>query len=315
MDDLSNPEVMDDTGEAAETEDRIYDTLEEAAEAIADDDEAEEVEEQSETDEAQPEEEDEAEGEEAPDDDLVFELPDGTTLTAAEIADLRGGGLRQADYTRKTEQLAADRKAHEAREAEFGEQQAFLDNALQNLTQFVQGIIGPEPSLELARTNPAQYTQQLAIRNQAMKEVQQLFQLGEKVNAQKSTLTEREQSRLWESENAKLAEAMPNLKDPARLEAFNANLVKVGQEFGFTKSEVEQTADSRLRLALHYAALGKKAEANRRTVQGKRVETPRPGKAKPAAAVGRTDQQRAVRRFREQGTIEAAAALDINFGA
>lgn len=60
---------------------------------------------------------------EAPAEDPEIEVPGIGKMKASEIAALRQGSMLQSDYTRKTQELAAERTAVAARQAEFEVQQ------------------------------------------------------------------------------------------------------------------------------------------------------------------------------------------------
>lgn len=147
MDELQSEGVETVAADTAETEgfeDSESYTLEDAVEALADDDEGLEAEE---SEEAQPAE--------------TITLSDGTSLTLEEV---EKGLLLQADYTRKTTEVAEARKAIEAERTNLTETQKALQTNLQKLTEFVLSVLPAEPDYNLARTNPAAYVQQKTLR-------------------------------------------------------------------------------------------------------------------------------------------------------
>lgn len=290
-------EVMDDTAVAPEDEDRSYDTLDEAAAALADDD-------------------DETPAEEAPDEaadepEDAAEPPDVEALTAKEIEELRRSGLREADYTRKTQALAQERETVQQERTAIQERAANVTSAMQNLARFVQSLIPPEPSLALAQTNPGEYTRQQALRQRALAEVSQVMQMREQVAQGNQRATAADMDRLRAAEDAKLVQAMPQLSDPLRRGAFEKGIRDTGLAFGFTEQETAQLpVDHRVQKLIHYAGLGLRAEENRKAFE-RRVETPKAGKARPAQAAAGDEQRRAINRLRKSGSIEDA--LKLNF--
>lgn len=81
----------------------------------------------------------------AVDDDTVLTLSDGTELTGKE---LREGYLRQADYTRKTQELAEQRREVESKLDDLAA--SIEDNPVQWVTEIVSGASDPTAALAQA---------------------------------------------------------------------------------------------------------------------------------------------------------------------
>ncbi len=173
----------------------------------------------------------------------------------------------------------------------------------------MQSLIPPEPRLPSSDNEVAAYTRAKALREQAIAEMGQLFDVKSTVEQRQAQWSDADVQRYRETENAVLAKTMPVLKDPAKLAAFDQRIKSAAQEFGFSESEIDQTADHRIRTLVHYATLGKKAEANRKNA-ARRVETPKQGKGRPAQMTAETqNMQRAKARFLKDDSIENAVRL------
>ncbi len=151
-----------------------YDTLEAAMDALGTQEDEQDVQEAEDiTPEDQPEDEEETEeeteaeeGEEETEEEIdvdgddtdgdievlnydpsvVVTLEDGTESTLEELV---SGNLRQADYTRKTEAIAEERRALEDIKASAQNQSEEINRTYEGLVEFLQGIMPPEPSLDL----------------------------------------------------------------------------------------------------------------------------------------------------------------------
>ena len=304
-------QVMDDTPEMVGQEDSESYTLADGISALADDDEAEEEAPETPEEPEAEEAEDNPEGaeEEDPDADFVVTI-DGEDIPLSEIKEWQKGALRQDDYTRKAQAVAADRQALEQERETTRARTAELEQSVQAFAQFVQGLIPPEPPMSLAQQNPGAYTQAKALREQAIAEMGQLFDVKESVEQRQNEWSAADLQRYRDNENAELAKAMPALKDPARLAAFDQRIKSAAQEFGFSEAEIEQTADHRIRQLVHYAALGKKAEANRKNA-ARRVETPKQGKGRPAQMTASSiDNRKAMQRLSKTGSLADALKID-----
>ena len=313
--------IAQEQAESAEPQDREidYDNLDDAINALADDEEyASDEEPQTETDDdgedqgddSDEDPEAEAEDEESDEADAIVELPDGETLTLSEIADLQANGLRGIDYTHKTEALAREREAVEETKTQYTERLQYAETALQNIAGFVQGLIPAEPDIQLAQTNPAAYTQQKAVREAAILELNKLTTIGRDVAGHKSEASDADTQAYRNGESAALAKAMPHLADPVKKAAFDKAVAETAQEFGFSAEEIAETADHRGLQLVHYARMGKRSEQNRNNAK-RRVQTPSKGKAKPAQqSAKQTRNRQAMQRLSKSGDYDDALQVD-----
>ncbi len=323
MDDDQNA-IVEDNADIATDEDQSFDNFEEAMDALQDDNEDDEQpaeaeadsEAEDETDPDGDEEETEAEpegdAEGDSEDETVYELPDGETISLSEIAELKANGLRDSDYRKKTTEVADQRKALEAEQTATQERAQYLETTFENLTEYLTGLIPPEPPLQLAQTDPNAYQYQKALRDQSLAELQTVFQAKDSAKSKVQEFSEADLGKLRDAETSKLVEAMPHLSDPVKKAAFDENVKKSAMEFGFSEAEINGAVDNRMFQLVHYAALGKKAESNRKNAK-RRVETPKTVKAKRATASQDTVRQRqAKKRFSQNPSMSNAMSVDFD---
>lgn len=296
--------VVDDTDDYTGYLDPETDTPDEDETALVDD----EPEEEEATPEAEEEPEEAAEPE--ADEDVLVTLDGDEKVT---LKDLKAGYFRQADYTRKTTELAQERKTVEATKAQLAERTTVVETALQNLSGYLQGLIPPEPPLQLAQTDPGRYQYQRALRESAIAELGQLVSIKGEVDTHKQSVSEADQRAYREAEAQRLVKAMPHLTDPGKRAAFDASVKAAALEFGFTEDEVAATVDHRILRLVHYARIGQKAEVNRNNAARRVVETPKEGKAKPSTVPARVVQnQRALRQLSKTGSLADAMKIDFD---
>ncbi|MEP7454297.1 hypothetical protein [Phyllobacterium sp. SB3] len=228
-------------------EDYEEDTAPEADEADEDDDSDEDSEDESQED----------DGEEyfAGNDSKVT-LPDGSVTTVGELV---RGNLREADYTRKTQEIAANRKELESRSSALAQQEQVLDLAL----EITLASIPDEPSHELLMTNPIAYWQQKAVFDKGLNEVARLFdakkQMGEAQEAQKTQAFAQ-----WASVEANRAvEMMPELKNPQVAQRFNKDIIGAVSKYGFDEEDVADIFDHRFLLLARDVVEYQKIMANK----------------------------------------------------
>ncbi len=243
--------------------------------------------------------------------DTVYALPgDEGEISLAEIRELKASGLREADYTKKR-QLGAEREREVESLAEtYTERLSFAESALQNVASFVESLIPEEPSLELSRTNPAEYTQSLAIRNAAIKELQALTSNRQIMDQHKESVSEADLAARNFRIEAAIVNARPHLSDPVQMSQFEEANRKTAEEFGFSPDDYSRARSPQIAETLYYARLGKKAEANQANAK-RRVMTPVTGRPKPAQPVSKTAKQvSAMKRLTKSGSIDDAMEID-----
>jgi hypothetical protein len=310
--------IADDNTDAEFGEDQFFGSLDEAVAMLKDDSDVEEEpeEEASDDDTEEPEDEEASEDEDGDDDDSEEpESEDDVTVTLdggeqIPLSELKNGYFRQKDYTAKTTELANDRKAAEALREEYVTRQKSVETTLQNLSNYLQGLVPPEPSLSLAQSNPSQYQYERALRENAIAELGQVIQMQEEAVSEGQGFSAEEINRMKAAEQEKLVKAMPHLADPGRRVAFDAAVKETAQKFGFTEDEIAQTADSRILQLVHFAGIGKRAVENRANAK-RRVETPKKGRTKASKAPPARNRQ-AMQRLSKSGSIDDALAVDFD---
>ena len=290
--------VADDTAYDDDAEDQSFDTLEDAVAALADDDEGEGPEPEA------PEED--AEGEEADEPgEVKLTLSDGTALTLEEV---EKGFLREADYTRKTMELAETRKAVVQRETELAEQTTIIETATQRLLGLVQQLVPPMPSAALAQQNPGEYIKQKAVHEQARAELAAWMDTAGEVGNVVQGFTRQQIEQRKAEANAELVRAMPRLKDPAAMAKFDADVLASAKSLGFDEATIAATTDPKVRRMAYLAAIGQRALDNQKAA-ARRVEAPKAGKP-PAPGKPTDESLKAKRRFHQTGTIKDALRLN-----
>ena len=272
-----------DNGEALEADNLGDDEAE-----LADDDQAEE------------------EGNEPESDaEVMVRLSDGTEV---KLSELEGGLYRQADYTKKTTELARQREEVEQTRVQYTERSQSLESTFQKLTGFIEGLIPPEPPLHLAQQNPNAFIQQQAMRQQAIAEFQNLLSVQSEAAGQMQAFSAEDVERARQAEDQQLVKAMPELKDPARRAKFDADNRAFALKFGFSEDQIANTADHRLLRVMHLASIGEKALTNRANA-ARRVEQPRKG-APAMAAAPVNNSQKAMKRLSQTGSLADALKID-----
>jgi len=201
--------------------------------------------------------------------ELYKVIIDGEEIEVS-LDELQKGYSRQSDYTRKTQQLAQQRKEAEALQQDYAQRVQYLNQFAQNLQQ--QPDI-PEPAWtadpqaweRLRHEDPVQFVlEKDAARDRqlARQERQQQMQY---LQSEQQQLQQQQFAQHLETERQNLLELIPAWTDKETAKTEKAEIRKFAQEkFGLTDSDLSQAYDSRL-VAILYSAW----QANKTTSQAK----------------------------------------------
>jgi hypothetical protein len=247
-------------------------------------------------------------------DNAKVRLADGTVTT---IAELKEGSLRDADYRRKTMEVAEQRRSFQDQSERLKQHETQLAQKLDQVEAFLGHFQPqqPDPSLvDPASPNydPAKYLHQEAQRKQLNEWMSFVQQERQRATETRQAETAKEVQDRQNRESALLVEKMPELRDEKRAKAFAGDIQQVLPKYGFTQQEIANLPiDHRQFLVLRDAIRWSKLQASkaaqpksqvpRPPVQkgGKRL-TPDAHKARSASA--------AIDRARQSGSLEDVTA-------
>lgn len=285
--------------ETSESEEQVTETEETTDQA------SEETEEVPETEET---EEPETAGQEA----KTYKLKvDGEELEVTEDELLRGYS-RTADYTRKTQKLAEDRRQIEGEAERYRETRTQYEQRLAQMASVLDAQNGPsDEELDKLRTeDPAKYA--AAVADQARRE-----RARDKVEQeQRRIASEKEQERLEKiasikaQEESLLLAAVPTWKDPEVRRSEANKLMEYGVSQGYSEQELGNFIFHRDVVTLRKAMLWDQAQVKAKSVKTKATEAPvlKPGAKQPTKPKrGKVDVAR--ERFARSGKVDDAAAV------
>lgn len=286
-----------------------------------DDADADEGEDGSEADEAEEsdqddEEEEDGEGEGLSDDTRIKLGDEEITL-----GDLKRGHLRQADYTRKTQALAEERKqlaaaSDEERNGLRAERAQFVQGLTQ-LQEHLKQFQPQEPNWqELYETDPARYAAERELHRTFAEQQMQLEAARKAALQQSQEDYKRELAAYVKEETGKLLEAKPEWKDAKVAAAAKQDMRDAALALGFKDEDLANLTDHRALLVLHKAAEYDKLMAKKAALKPVQVKkaSPRPAKPGNATTVPNSrvsDATRARQRLAKTGRVnDAASAIE-----
>ena len=215
------------------------------------------------------------------------------------LEELAAGYMQSADYTRKTQAVAAQEKQRQ--EQYFNAIQQTTQQAQQQLGALRQVVIATaapelkELTPELAFTDPARYVQ-LQAKHQQLQHVLAQIDAQDGELKQQREATERQQREQSVRDSLDyLSREIPGFN----LEKEAPKLMESGKRYGFSEQELANVIDGRMLHVLYEAAQWRQLQAQKPKALQKVAEAPKV--IKPAAPQPKKPNQSALERLKKTG--------------
>jgi hypothetical protein len=229
------------------------------------------------------------------------------------LEELVRGYQLEADYTKKTQTLAEERKSVEAERVRIQEATQLRDQYAQRL-QMIEGMLQSQPqeNLEaLKETDPIGFAVKFAEQQQKEKQLAAIqaeqYRIAQMQQAEKSELLSKHVS----SEAEKLSQAIPDFKDKEKGEAVRKEIRSFAKSVGWSDQELSSVYDSRAVLTLYKAMQYDKLMQNRPEVNKKLAQAPK--MLRSGASAQRSPDQEGIKKqkqkLRSSGRVADAANL------
>lgn len=293
-----------DTSAEAQPEEEQSESESEEMESAEPQDEAEETSEEVEG------EEEEAE-EEAPRDEKFVVKVDGKEIEVPKDELIRGY-QREADYTRKTQKLAEERKLVESEFQQVRGEREQYAQILGQLQQKLQEFEPQEPDWNrLEVEDPTEYARQWT--SHQRRQQQKMAVQAEQARLQQlyQAETQKQIQAVLAQETARLKEKIPEWSSPEKAKSEGKALLEYGQALGFSEQELNGITDSRALLALHKAWKYDQMMSKRPEFQAKIKKAPKMASPGSAGSVGSKSGElnNAKKRLAQTGSVRDAASL------
>ena len=258
-----------------------------------------------ETEEDSEQEESEEDEEEQP--ELLTVKVDGQELEVT-LDELKSGYSRLQDYTRKTQELANQRKEFEAEVQQIGQERQLYAQMLSKLQNELQGE--SEPDWETLRTqDPTNYA--IAVADWQRK--QQKLQYAQAEQQRLAELQQIEQQKQYakhlEKANEELSQKISGWSDKEKGKVIKAQIKSALEREGFSAEEIAQAADPRAMVLAWKAAQFDQMMSKKATLKPEKPRTKTVKSGKPVGMGKTTDLKRAKTNFAQNGDIRSAVAL------
>ncbi len=234
----------------------------------------------------------------------------GEELTVT-LQELKEGFMKDADYRRKTADVAKTRERVEAVEAQYKGGLETLEDQLTVVATFLANQLNVDEA-EMDKLYAEKPAEAVRIQRQLQKQgsvLQAVHSQLQAVKQERGKVDSRKLNEFREAENAKLVEANPEFRKPESVERLHSYLKDT---FGLSKEEIESVADHRFALIAEKARRFDAAKA-KAALKDKQVKKA-PAKFQKAGAAARTTeaakvQGQALKQVLKSGKVDNLAAL------
>jgi hypothetical protein len=276
----------------------------------------EEVEEEAEEADDDTEEDDDSEYE---DEEEVEEEQTFTVKAAGEekqvtLDELKKSYQLGSDYTKKTQEIAEQRKVIEQEAKAIIEARQVRDEYSQKLQAVQQFLVGSNDSREdlaaMKENDPIGYAVKVAEMTEKKEQLQLVQAEQRRIAQQQQADRSAQMQRIVEQESQKLAQSLPEFSDKVKGEQIRNDIRSYGKSVGFTDEELSQVYDSRQVLTIHKAMMYDKLIKSKPGMKKKVSNAPKMVKGGAKVKQSVTDRtKKQMQRLQQTGSARDAAAL------
>ena len=223
-----------------------------------------------------------------------------------------------SDYTKKTQEVAEQRKVIEQEAKAIIEARQVRDNYQTKLQAIEQFLIGqndnPAELTAMKENDPVGYAVKVAEMTEKKEQLQTVQAERMRIAQEQKMQNDAQMQKFVEQEQIKLAESLPEFSDKTKGEHIRNDIRSYGKKIGFTDQELSQVYDSRHVLVLHKAAQYDKLMSGKAGVKKKVAKAPKTVKSGAKVKQTVTDRtKKQQNRLLQTGDARDAAALFENF--
>jgi hypothetical protein len=249
--------------------------------------------------------------EEAPRGEKFIVKVDGKEIEVPKDELIRGY-QREADYTRKTQKLAEERKFVESEFQQVRGEREQYAQILGQLQQKLQEFEPAEPDWNrLEYEDPTEYARQWTSHQRRIQQKNAVMAEQMRLQQMQQAESQKQIQNVLQQEVKILKEKIPEWSSPEKAKAEGKALLEYGLGLGFSEQELNGISDSRALLALHKAWKYDQMISKRPELQAKIKKAPRmasPGSAGSVSSKS-SDINNAKKRLAQTGSVRDAASL------
>ena len=225
------------------------------------------------------------------------------------LDELRNGYQRQADYTRKSQALAEQRKAYEANLQAIQSEREQYSQALQLMVAQQKNELSQYENIDwktLKEDDPMEYMEKRLEFQEARDKIARVQQEQQRVAAEQQQRVQQQLSEIMQAEFTKLKEALPAYADPSS--NLKNELRDYGLSLGFSQQDLDSISDHRVVLVLHKAMLQDRAAQG--TVRKAKSSKPVPKVVKSGTPESKTQRSKKATQQRRERLARTGSTRD-----
>jgi len=274
--------------------------------------EAEEVTQEAQSDDEQSESDSDVEEQEQVEEKPRYKVKASGEEIEVTLDDLIKGYQREADYTKKTQTLAEQRKQVESERQVIEQAKSQRDQYQERLAMIESALrtYAPQENLEaLKETDPIGYAVKVAEQTQREKQLQAVQMERARIAQQQQAEQSQNLNSHLAVEAQKLAEAIPEYADEQKSVQVKKDIRDYARKIGWSDEELASVYDSRAVLTLYRAMQYEKLMGNKAGVTKKVNEAPKmlkPGVSRQTD-VNSEQTKKAMNQLKRTGNVRDAA--------
>lgn len=235
-------------------------------------------------------------------------------LTLTELKSLAQQG---ADYTKKTQQVAEQRKALQA-EQQAIEEAKYMRDAYAERLQAMEQLLNAQQPMEdlesLKDSDPIGYAVRVAEMSQNKEKLYAIQAERQRIAELQQAEQQQGMQQYLSQQAAVLSESLPEYSDPVKGEALRSDLRTFAKNLGFSDQELSAVRDARHVMALYKAMQYDKLQQSKPQLNKRVSEPPKTIKSGNSNTAVNTDQhKKAMAQLQKSGKVRDAASAFENF--
>ena len=250
-------------------------------------------------------------------DEQRFQVKVGGEEKELTLTELKSLAQQGADYTKKTQQVAEQRKALQA-EQQAIEEAKYMRDAYAERLQAMEQLLNAQQPVEdlesLKESDPIGYAVRVAEMSQNKEKLYAIQAERQRIAELQQAEQQQGMQQYLSQQAATLSQSLPEYSDPVKGEALRSDLRTFAKNLGFSDQELSQVRDSRHVMALYKAMQYDKLQQSKPQLNKRVSEAPRTIKSGNSNTSVNTDQgKRAMAQLQKTGRVRDAATAFENF--
>ena len=250
-------------------------------------------------------------------DEQRFQVKVGGEEKELTLTELKSLAQQGADYTKKTQQVAEQRKALQA-EQQAIEEAKYMRDAYAERLQAMEQLLNAQQPMEdlesLKESDPIGYAVRVAEMSQNKEKLYAIQAERQRIAELQQAEQQQGMQQYLSQQAAVLSESLPEYSDPVKGEALRSDLRTFAKNLGFSDQELSAVRDARHVMALYKAMQYDKLQQSKPQLNKRVSEPPKTIKSGNSNTAVNTDQhKKAMAQLQKSGKVRDAASAFENF--